>query len=89
MVDTQLNPEKGLSYELGIRHSPPGNKVQWSIVLFRNEIDDLIQYVGHPPLYLGQENTIMRIHLILITSRVRQLRVSNFLSTTVYTIGLD
>ena len=53
LVNTQLNPEKGLSYELGIRHSPAGSKVQWSLVLFRNEIDDLIQYVGHPALYLG------------------------------------
>lgn len=53
LVDTQLNPEKGTSYELGIRYRPSGSKTQWSLVLFRNEIDDLIQYVGHPPVSLG------------------------------------
>ena len=53
LVNTQLNPEKGTSYELGIRYRPSGSKKQWSLVLFRNEIDDLIQYVGHPALYLG------------------------------------
>jgi vitamin B12 transporter len=49
-IDTPLDPEESLSYEVGLRQFLSGDDLKWSVVLFRNEIDNLIQYVAHPPI---------------------------------------
>ncbi len=43
-TSTPLNAERSKSYELGIRQSLLDDKLKGSIVLFRNEIDDLLSY---------------------------------------------
>lgn len=43
---TDLNPEESLSYELGFKQAFMGNDLQLSILLFRNEIDELITFAS-------------------------------------------
>jgi vitamin B12 transporter len=43
---TDLNPEESVSYELGFKHSFMEEDLQLAIVLFRNEIDELITFVS-------------------------------------------
>ena len=51
-ANTPLQPEASVSYELGLRQSLFEDKLEWSLVIFRNEIDELVQYLGHgAPLY--------------------------------------
>lgn len=47
-VDTPLDAEESVSYEVGIRQELLNGDLEWTIVAFRNEIDDLIQYVSYP-----------------------------------------
>ncbi len=49
-VNTPLSPEESLSYEIGFRHSFLDEKVKWSLVIFRNDIENLINYVSYPPV---------------------------------------
>jgi len=51
-ANTPLQPEASVSYELGLRQSLFEDQLEWSLVMFRNEIDELVQYLGHgAPLY--------------------------------------
>ena len=51
-ANTALQPEESVSYEFGLRHSLFEGQLEWTLVLFRNEIDELVQYVGHgAPFY--------------------------------------
>ena len=51
-ANTPLQPEASVSYELGLRQSLLDDQLEWSLVMFRNEIDELVQYLGHgSPLY--------------------------------------
>ena len=43
-ANTPLNPEESVSYELGLRQKLLEDNLQWSLVVFRNEIDNLITY---------------------------------------------
>lgn len=43
-IDTPIEPEKSGSYEIGIRQQLLDNRLEWSMLLFRNEIDELIVY---------------------------------------------
>lgn len=42
--NAELEPERSLSYEASLRHATAGGQ-HYSLTLFRNEIDDLIQFV--------------------------------------------
>ena len=42
-ANTPLQPEESVSYELGLRQSLFEDQLEWSLVLFRNEIDELVQ----------------------------------------------
>lgn len=50
-VDTGLEPEESESYEIGVRQSAFENILNGSIVLFRNEIENLIlgDFISGPP----------------------------------------
>jgi vitamin B12 transporter len=48
---TPLKPESAMSYELGLRQKLFEDKVTWELVVFRNEIDDLIGYAYPAPNY--------------------------------------
>lgn len=43
-IDTPLNPEESVSYEIGVRQELLDEKLEWSLLFFRNEIDALIVY---------------------------------------------
>lgn len=43
-TNTPLNPEESVSYEFGLRQKLFDEKLVWSLVLFRNDIDELIVY---------------------------------------------
>ena len=43
-VATPVNPEKSLSYEIGLKNTFRDDQVEFSLVAFRNEADDLILY---------------------------------------------
>jgi len=45
---TALEPEESVSYELGWRQSLLDDSLTYSVVLFRNEIDELIDFVYDP-----------------------------------------
>ena len=47
-MDTPLDAEESVSYEIGLRQQLLDGDLEWTIVAFRNEIDDLIQYVSYP-----------------------------------------
>jgi len=42
--DSSLNPEESNSYEIGLRHDLLDGDLKYSLVLFRNEIDELLGY---------------------------------------------
>lgn len=44
-VTTPVNPEESVSYELGVRKSFDNQQLEIEMVYFRNEIDDLIDFV--------------------------------------------
>jgi vitamin B12 transporter len=46
---TAINPEESVSYELGIRHILADKKLKLTATLFRNEIDELIEWVADYP----------------------------------------
>jgi vitamin B12 transporter len=46
-VDTPILPEESLSYEIGMRQKILDEKLQWSAVIFRNNIDNYIRYVQY------------------------------------------
>ncbi len=48
---TPVDPEESLSYEIGLQQKLSEEKLSWTAVLFRNEIEDLIDF-----LYLGFSN---------------------------------
>ncbi|CAI8309356.1 MAG: Vitamin B12 transporter BtuB [Opitutia bacterium UBA7350] len=50
LLDTSLNPEESLSFEIGLRQKLLDEKLKWTAVLFHNEIENLIQYVSYPTL---------------------------------------
>jgi vitamin B12 transporter len=45
-TSTSINPEESESYEIGIRQYLLDGKLEWSAVLFRSDITDLITYVS-------------------------------------------
>ena len=47
-VDTPLAPEESVSFEIGFRQNLMDGDLAWTLVAFRNEIEDLIQYVSYP-----------------------------------------
>ena len=55
-VNTPLQPEASLSYEIGLRHQLLDGKMKWTAVLFRSEIENLIHYVGYPSIDLDPSN---------------------------------
>ena len=49
-INTPLEPEESLSYEIGLRQTLLDKKLEWTAVLFRSEIENLIHYVSYPTL---------------------------------------
>lgn len=45
-TSTPINPEESESYEIGIRQYLLDEKLEWSLVLFRNDITDLVTFVS-------------------------------------------
>lgn len=45
--NTTLNPEESMSYEFGIRQTLLNDALEYSVVLFHNDIDDLIVYESY------------------------------------------
>ncbi|MDP4611413.1 MAG: TonB-dependent receptor plug domain-containing protein, partial [Opitutales bacterium] len=43
-TDTALSSEESVSYEVGLRQKLFGEKLVWSLLFFRNEIDEMIVY---------------------------------------------
>ena len=54
---TALNPEESTSYEIGFRQNLLGNKLNLSSVIFRNEIDDLVFFVGSDAINVNRATT--------------------------------
>lgn len=55
-VNTPLNPEESLSFEFGLRQKLLDDKLEWTAVLFRNEVDNLIEYVSYPSIDTDPSN---------------------------------
>jgi vitamin B12 transporter len=55
-VNTPLNPEESLSFEIGLRQKLLDDKLEWTAVLFRNEVDNLIEYVSYPSIDTDPSN---------------------------------
>jgi vitamin B12 transporter len=56
-ANTPLQPEASVSYELGLRQSLFEDQLEWSLVMFRNEIDELVQYLGSDTYNVGKART--------------------------------
>lgn len=55
-VDTPINPEESLSFEIGLRQHLLDDKLKWTALLFRSEIENLIHYVSYPSIDLDPSN---------------------------------
>ena len=56
-VGSPLNPEESLSYEIGLRQLALEGTFSASLVAFRNEIDDLVTFVGLDAFNLNEATT--------------------------------
>ena len=56
-ANTPLQPEASVSYELGLRQSLFEDQLEWSLVMFRNEIGELVQYLGSDTYNVGKART--------------------------------
>ncbi|MFZ2508521.1 MAG: TonB-dependent receptor [Steroidobacteraceae bacterium] len=58
-----LNPEQSQSYEASLRHAAPGGQ-RFTLTLFRNEIDDLIDFVfTNPATFEGELRNVDRARI--------------------------
>jgi len=55
-VGTPLQAEESQSYEIGFRHRAFDEKLTWSLLYFRNEIDELLDFVFVPPFTFDSIN---------------------------------
>ena len=55
-VNTPLQPEASLSFEIGLRQTLLDKKLEWTAVFFRSEIENLIHYVSYPSIDLDPSN---------------------------------
>jgi vitamin B12 transporter len=61
--NASLNPEQSRSYEASLRHDTAGGH-RFSVTLFRNEIDDLIEYVvTNPDTFEGENRNVARARI--------------------------
>ena len=56
-IGTALNPEESVSYEIGLKQSLLSDTIQFSTVLFRNEIDELVTFVGSDAVNIDRATT--------------------------------
>jgi len=61
--NAELDPERSQSYEASLRHDTAGGH-HLSLTLFRNEIDDLIEFVfTDPDAYVGENRNVERARI--------------------------